>query len=384
MLDVLPIQILSLQMLAGALLGVVMYYGIVMGAPKGKKGVQGYLLGYGFIIPVAVCLPLQIIDYFDIRGVGFRLGLVSLPMTVTLRCLETMYGFVSGSNDSLWEYVLGTGFIVKPCYDDNGKAIPLTSQRFSEAFRYHVSWMLLFAFLYHFVEPVRFSPFATSVVANQVWVSFDVGQMYNTFLQAFLMGTTLAFSISGVAILADLVTGVCFDIYITNNPMLLSTSPSDFWGRRWNKLIHMGLKQGIYKPVRWHTGNRTLASVAAFAASGLYHEYVWRVLFMTTTAQRAEGMRPDDPTCCISCYCYGWIGKQLLFFCWNGGFIAVEYLVGDKVAEITKPLPQWLRSHLVVLLSLPVGHLFTADMTESGYFESIQQALPLFRATKTT
>ena len=198
--------------------------------------------------------------------------------------------------------------------------------------------------------------------------------MYNTFIQAFLISTTLAFSISGVGMLAALYTRVHFDSYITDNPILLSTSPSDFWGRRWNKLIHTGLKQGVYKPVRWRTGSRTLASIATFAVSGIYHEYVWGILFRSTSVQLAEG--------CLSCYYHGGIGKQMTFFCWNGVLIALEYMVGHEIGRLTKPLPQLLRSHLVVMLSLPVGHLFTADLTRSGYFASIQQALPVFVFTK--
>jgi hypothetical protein len=368
-------------MLAGSILAVFMYYGIVLDS-SGVQSSQRYLFGYGLVIPVSIWLPFQIIESFDIRGVGFRLGLVSLPMTVTLRCLESMYGFVGSGRNSLWDYVLGSGMIVKPCYDQDGKVVPLTAQRFGVAFHYHASWLLFFTVLYHIFKPFDYFPFATTFESNQVWVSFDIGHLYNTFIQAFLISSTLAFSVSGVGMLAALYTGVYFDSYITNNPILLSTSPSDFWGRRWNKLIHTGLKQGVYKPVRWHTGNRFLASIAAFTVSGIYHEYVWRLLFIATSAQLAEGMRPEAPACCMTCYCYGWAGKQMVFFCWNGVLIALEYLIGDRVGEVTKPLPQWLRSHLVVLLSLPVGHLFTADLTRSGYFESIQQALPVFLFSK--
>jgi hypothetical protein len=184
---------------------------------------------------------------------------------------------------------------------------------------------------------------------------------------------------SGVSALASLLAGIQFDDRMTNHPMFLSTSPSDFWGRRWNHLIHVALKQGVYKPVRWKTGSKILASIAAFCVSGILHEYVWKLLSFATSAQLSEGM---DGDCCISCYCNGWFGKQLLFFGWNGVLIALEYLVGNKLSSMTTHLPALLRSHIVVLLSLPVGHLFTADMTLSGYYESIQQALPLFQVTR--
>ncbi len=364
-----------------------MYYGIVLDASKYgvKTSTQGYVVGYGFVIPLALWLPFQILEYLDLRGIGFRLGLVCLPMTVTLRCLESMYGFVDANKISLWDYVLASGFILKPYYDQNGKPCRLTLQQFGDALSYHVVWLLSFAVMNQILQPFHYFPFPSSVKApNEIWVSFDIGHLYNTFIQAFLINTTLAFSVSGVSMLAALYSGVAFDGYITKNPMFLSTSPSDFWGRRWNNLIHLALKQGVYKPVRWNTGNRTLASVAVFVVSGLYHELVWKILFTPTSAQLSDGMQTDVPSCCKSCYCHGWIGKQLLFFSWNGALIALEYAIGDRIGQWTKPLPQWLQSHLVVLLSLPVGHLFTADVTMSGYFDSLRQSLPLFVIQKIT
>lgn len=373
------ITILSLQMFVACFLSAIMYYGIVLGSSKeGVKSISGYLIGYGLVIPTSLLLPFWLIDILDLRNVGYRMGLVCLPMTVTLRCLESMYGFVEEpARKSLFEYIAGSAFIVKPFRDQNQNLVPLTLEVVQRELRYHATALVSFAILFHIFEPFQWYPFPSEVQANQVWVSFDIGNLYNTFVQAFLTSTTLALSVSGCGVLASLLSGVAFDGTITDHPMFLSTSPSNFWGRRWNSLIHTGLKQGVYKPVRWRTGNRTLASITAFVASGIYHELVWKILFTPTSAQLADGMMPYDPKCCLSCYCYGWHGKQMVFFCWNGILIALEYLIGEHVGKATHFLPQWLLNHLVVVLSLPVGHLFTADLTKAGYFDSIRQALPL-------
>jgi hypothetical protein len=376
--------ILTLQILAGCCLSVVMYYGIVLVSSKDDRNrLPGYLVGYGLIIPASLMLPFWLLETLDLRNVGYRMGLVCLPLTVTLRCLESMYGFVGEhERSSLWQYVAGSAFIAKPCRDHDQRLVPLSMRTFTMDFQYHVKWLLCVALLFHVFAPYQWCPFPSSVPADQVWVSFDVGHLYNTFLQAFLINATLAMSVSGCGVLASVLSGVSFDGVITDHPMFLSTSPSDFWGRRWNNLIHIGLKQGVYKPMRWNTGNHTLASVTAFVVSGLYHELVWKILFTPTTNQLAAGMMADDQNCCRSCYCHGWPGKQMIFFGWNGVLIALEYLIGDQVVHIMRPLPRWLRNHLVVMLSLPVGHLFTADLTMSGYFDSIRQALPLFVVTK--
>jgi hypothetical protein len=189
-----------------------------------------------------------------------------------------------------------------------------------------------------------------------------------------MMNITLGVSMSGVSALSTQLTGLQFDDNVTDNPMLQSKSP--------NNLIHQGLKQSVYKPVRYSTGSPAVAAVASFCVSGIMHEYVWMALFYLTTAQRGESQ--DVGSCCATCYCDAWFGKQLIFFCWNGVLIALEYLLGDRISKAMAPVPSLIRSHLVVLLSLPVGHLFTADVTMSGYFQHLQQILPLIKIVSLT
>ena len=65
---------------------------------------------------------------------------------------------------------------------------------------------------------------------------------------------------------------------IVINPMFKSRSPSDFWGRRRNTIVHHGLKNGAYKPVSKFTNTRTMSVLASFVVSGVIHEYVNLVL----------------------------------------------------------------------------------------------------------
>lgn len=361
--------------------GVLIYYTMVANQKqsKGQPTTQALLVGYGFVIPFSFWLPFYIIDTLDMRNGVFRLAFCCIPMTITLRCLEAMYGFLPSLHQgSLWNYLLSIGFVVRPTYDANGQTKPITIASFLYLVWNFVRHLSIFTFMYNIFSPTAFGvfPFETSVVANEVWLSFDLPHIYNTFIQATMMNRTLALSMGGAAALASLLAGVDMDTEVTKNPMFESTSPSDFWGRRWNNLIHVGLKQGVYKPVRWHTGSASLASLAAFVASGIYHEYVWQLIFFWTTAQLAEGYE-EGSDCCRSCYCNAWVGKQFVFFGWNGVLIVLEYLVGDQVGKWTQRVPSFLKSHLVVLLSLPVGHLFTADVTEGGYFYHLQHLTPL-------
>lgn len=49
-----------------------------------------------------------------------------------------------------------------------------------------------------------------------------------------------------------------------------STSLSEFWGRRWNRMVQINLAAGFYRPLA-RRGFPTLGLFAAFAASGLFH-----------------------------------------------------------------------------------------------------------------
>ena len=79
------------------------------------------------------------------------------------------------------------------------------------------------------------------------------------------------------------------------------------------------------------------------------------------------------------CYDYAF-AKHLIFFGWNGLLMVLEHsafgkMVGKLVAALNLPAP--IRSHLVVLLSLPVAHLFVEDLVDSGYFSHLKLGIPL-------
>jgi hypothetical protein len=410
--SLLIIWILFLQMMTGALMATVIYYWILpdttnSSTPQLSKdrssfsssssslssfsskhraitmtSTQGFIIGFGIIIPIALALPFALVDYCDIRNSGFRLALVSLPMTVTLRVIEAVFGFVPGMRrQTLWEYVMYVSFIMQPKYDRHTvKTVAATAQTTLATLKAYMFWLSIFTIIYHSLSPIGFTPFSKVTGIDHDWddriVQWDLGHIYNTFVQACMTSVTLALAMTGVSCLGSILTGVQMDEQVTNYPMFLSESVSDFWGRRWNNLIHVALKQGIYKPVRYVTRNKICASIAAFVVSGLYHEYVWGLLFLSTTAQQFEAAAVGAD-CCPSCYCKTWVGKQLLFFGWNGVLIALEYVLGEHLAKITFWMPRLVRSHLIVLLSLPVGHLFTGDLTRAGYFLHLRHAIPI-------
>jgi Acyl-CoA cholesterol acyltransferase len=173
-----------------------------------------------------------------------------------------------------------------------------------------------------------------------------------------MLSISLSQSTTSISLLYNVLYG--YQTYqVVLNPMLRSKSPSDFWSRRWNMVVHKGLKNGAYKPVRKYTNSRVLAVLATFVVSGIIHEYVNLVLFFDRDIQ------------------FEW--KQILFFSWNGMLILLEYAIGGlpMFQWISKNVPSFLVTAMVVSTALPFAHFFTADWIKGGYFDAVMIAEPL-------
>lgn len=154
--------------------------------------------------------------------------------------------------------------------------------------------------------------------------------------------------------------------------MFLSSSASDFWGKRWNYLGHILLKWGFYKPIRKMTGSVGLATMSAFLGSGILHEWCSQVNFHTNVHE----------SCSVDEYCTPVFGKQICFFGWNGILVMVEYfIIGKGLAKgprewISKHLPRLVIGIMVVITALPVGHWFTGDFCVLNFFHHVSLAFP--------
>lgn len=359
------ILILSIQMLLGSILGIILYFGVIL-PMKEKQGVSSALLiGYGIVIPSALYIPFEIVDILNIQSVLIRLGSISISMTIPLRCLEAMHGH--SDNCKSWRnYVLATSFIFRPAMNEERQFQPITSRFLRRNIQKYVYHMAILCVLCSILSPLDYTPFPNSIHQfDQTIISLHWGDWYNAFVLATLVNETLQMSLSGAAALAGLYTKTQYDYEnITNYPMFLSSSPSDFWGRRWNNLIHSDLKRGVYIPCRKRIGSKVVAGLSTFIMSGLLHEHVWMVLFFDKDSY--------------------WFGKQLLFFGWNGILLSLEYLLGETIGRIMSKqrIPRIIRNHLVVLLALPLAHLFTMDFQLADGFTTLQQLVPILIVTK--
>jgi Membrane bound O-acyl transferase family len=154
------------------------------------------------------------------------------------------------------------------------------------------------------------------------------------------------------------------------NPLFLSTSPTDFWGRRWNTVIHDVLKGGAFKPARKYFP-APVALACCFLLSGLIHDFAFSCSFYQPRSAR-------DPETGVCEYCYSVpIYKLTLFFLWNGMMMILEKPLAKLplFAWMSKNLPTPVISTLVLFTALPVSHWFTGDWVLGGNYEAIIQVL---------
>ena len=162
------------------------------------------------------------------------------------------------------------------------------------------------------------------------------------------------------------------------NPMLESTSPSDFWGRKWNVLVHSVMKvslnsclvifihdlvipvqisllivnlihpkRGVYKPVRKYSSS-LVASLAVFVMSGLFHEWLVHAVLIYNRPTASDAVLSGDIL----------IGSNTAFFVWNFVVIATERFLArsNAVKSIGTMMPRYLVTFTIIMTSLPFAH----------------------------
>ncbi|CAJ1329161.1 unnamed protein product [Effrenium voratum] len=124
-------------------------------------------------------------------------------------------------------------------------------------------------------------------------------------------------------------------------PLLLSTSLRDFWGRRWNLVVHRLMKRTFFLPVAGSSAwTRRLAGLLAFMMSGVFHEYMWLAVNWNSRDSFVPGL-------------------SLLFFLVQFALCALEAsltALAPGVAGASLPAP--LKTVLTTALILPFGPLF--------------------------
>eukprot|EP00242_Pyramimonas_sp_CCMP2087_P002394 CAMPEP_0198227062 /NCGR_PEP_ID=MMETSP1445-20131203/107695_1 /TAXON_ID=36898 /ORGANISM="Pyramimonas sp., Strain CCMP2087" /LENGTH=273 /DNA_ID=CAMNT_0043907015 /DNA_START=662 /DNA_END=1483 /DNA_ORIENTATION=- len=179
------------------------------------------------------------------------------------------------------------------------------------------------------------------------------------------------------------------------NPLVLSSSPHDFWGRRWNMVVHGFIRRSCFVPLLRQLAPQALAArpptvppsgaqvatpeqkqvagkpavslrslaVKIFAAmlsfflSGLMHEYLCAVAFPGTYFTLTSGM-------------------QMQFFMWQGYLTSTELVLRALTGLNPHSLPRAVSWVLTMAMLTPSAHLFFEPMRQGGFIKSVSHMMP--------
>jgi hypothetical protein len=364
---------------------IILYYAIILPQQQRKQQQQQhrlkqtttisrtsiipYIVGWCILLPIWIILPSPIITYFGVTNSILRFCLCGIAPTLSIfRILESMYNCTPNhAVQSLYDYLLyfSSPLLLYPktkSIDTNhtpSSWSKLLYQHF-KAFLVGLCLTGLYQSLLLHIHPYNTGPTSTPSHLYSWSSLFDMKLWYESLLYAILLQLYLLTFSSGLAFNTILLTGYETQPF-SDQPLLYCTSPSNFWGRRWNILIHTSLKNGVYKPIRSLGGPTTLAVVATFIASGLFHEWL---------LPSAMPLYPHTH------------GLALAFFLWQSMLIAIEIMIGQHFvrwfASIIRIIPRPIRTLMVISLGLPVGHWFLDSYLRSEFFHHGQYCFPLF------
>eukprot|EP00579_Thalassiosira_antarctica_P000802 CAMPEP_0201868078 /NCGR_PEP_ID=MMETSP0902-20130614/2110_1 /ASSEMBLY_ACC=CAM_ASM_000551 /TAXON_ID=420261 /ORGANISM="Thalassiosira antarctica, Strain CCMP982" /LENGTH=444 /DNA_ID=CAMNT_0048393375 /DNA_START=123 /DNA_END=1457 /DNA_ORIENTATION=+ len=372
---------LTMTLIFGAIfsscLSCIMYQFIVIPRKRNNKQNNEYmtpfLVGVGIIMPLCALYPYYGLRYFHIKNkmIKFLTGLAQL--TSFFRCSEAMFGFLPPNvDDSLTNLIIYNAFPVEVKFNANG-AIKSTWTTVSHNGANCVKYILILGIYSSIMLSYDYQPYSNNEGTNLLDINIltgfsrqqlinnaSIGILFQVYLTTFGFGINFLTSLCGVQ-----------QLPLMLNPIFESSSPSDFWGRRWNLVVHGILKRGVYKPVRTKY-SRLTASMAAFVASGLFHEWLLSIVFYPDSEEHIGSCSP--PICYLPTY-----GRNTLFFIWNAIVIGLEYAIGGAAIFqlFKKHLPLTLVSLLVASTTLPTAHWFTNDYVRSDFFKDAQIGFPL-------
>lgn len=346
------LEILALivsEAVVASLVGVIVYYGIVQASTPTSKA----LVGYGLVLPLLVIGPKLVIDGAGMENLIFRFCMAVIsPTTAIFRTTAAVHGFLpphAVRSVGYCAFYFGSALLIRYDTDNN----VYVRAPWSSTLRHLGNFLILLiltGILQSLFDLTEGLPnFGDGPQPH--WYSLDrvldLHQYRHNLAYAILFQFYLTTFAEGLVAATQIVTGRQPEA-IMDNPLFASESPSDFWGRRWNLLIHDCLKRGVYKPVRSMGGSAGLAIAAAFLASGAFHEWLLPVVM-------TEFPHTHGPT--------------IMFFLWQAGLVAGEILVLRSYKST--PMRDWptpVKTACVVAAGLPLAHWFCDSYVHSEFF----------------
>lgn len=331
------------------------------------------------LILSSILLPYALISLLAIENSASRFAICSSFVLYLFRILEAYFGFVPlGAAKSFNIYAAYFALPFDMSFDANtSEPIMATRDDIRTGRKRAISDVATIILLCSILSPFDYAPFG-SLSGDRGGGEEELGLLHWRHLGDclviaffFQQGLSVSFSLFGIAIQSTLGYR-CTPMM--KSPILEATSPSDFWGRRWNVLVHAVMKRGLYKPARRRTNSPIAASLAVFVASGVFHEWLVHACFLY--GKQHDNHHRDHRGVVR-------IGSQTAFFVWNFGVVAMEGMILDhrgweKVSNFgRRVVPGWMVPALIVMTSLPVAHWFRDPYMNGGFFSDYESCFPM-------
>ena len=213
-----------------------------------KRGTAtAFLSGYGVVLPFVLLMPFHLCRYLQLQNMCLIMSVASTPTLVFFRCLEAIYGTSPAAVEKdLTTYCLYYCAVIQFQFDPKSNK-PIKAKKGeiqAKGLQFVRNFFLMGAF-YSLIAFFTYLPFPTSVLTHQTEESlidlFHWGHLCNNLALAFLTYFGLDTGTLGAGCAISLLSGNS-TLTVNDEPLTKSTSITDFWGRRWNQLVHGVLK----------------------------------------------------------------------------------------------------------------------------------------------
>ena len=213
---------------------------------QNRRTVSAYILGWGICIPLSIYLPFSLLEFLDIRNRVICLASSTLMTCVSFKCIEAMYNTSPAVVEaSLLNYVAYYSSPVSFVWDEKKQRRKPAEFAKVVAFAgevgfYFMSASIVLSFLKHY----DYRPFGGDITQYDKfhfgWNLLSLQHLGNAYCHSLLVYLTLntGFNLNA---LNEMIKGA--DVMrIFNSPFLKSTSPTEFWTKRWNLMTQNLLK----------------------------------------------------------------------------------------------------------------------------------------------
>jgi len=365
MLPLFWVQILTVMALVGCfacIMWAITYFLVIpnRGTPF------SYLIGFGVVIPLMTMFPFWLLQALNVGNKLVRFCASAMyPIITIFHTIEAMYGFSPNNvEESFSHYALYNACIMELQYEidpktDKKRPVSSTGKDILHLILGFGKYIIISG-IYMSIFTPKMEVYETDANGNDPGFDpyhlLDFNLFRNNMVSALFFQLTLSTFTIALSVLASAIFGVKTENAM-KNPIFESTSVSDFWGNRWNRVIHGALKRGVFKPV-YKYSSKPWAVLATFLASGAFHEYLLLVVF---AAEENANIA---------------MGKNTAFMVWNAVIITIEYFVADMFLFqwMKKNLPKPILTILILSTAMPIAHWFIHPYSKTGFFDDLMVA----------